>query len=85
MALLLSIPDDILDALKIPREKVEKELKKELAFLLYEQGLASMGTARKLARISKRKFIEGLAERKILRHYTERELLEDIEYAKSCK
>lgn len=33
MALVLTIPDEILETLKIPKKKVERELMKELAFL----------------------------------------------------
>jgi len=44
-----------------------------------------MGTARKLAKIDKWKFLEGLAERGIERHYNEAELKEDITYANSHK
>lgn len=85
MPLILDIPDDILESLKIPQEKAEKELKIELAYLLYQRGLASMGVARKMAGISKWEFIEGLTEREIPRHYGDKELHEDIEYAKSSK
>lgn len=83
MALVLTIPDEVLETLKLPRRKVEKEIKKELAFLLYEKELISMGVARRLAYLSKWEFIEGLAERGIVRHYDEKELEEDIKYAKS--
>ncbi len=85
MPIILDIPDEILETLKVPRKKAEEELKKELAFLLYEKDLASMGVARKLSGLSKWEFIEGLAQRNIQRHYDEKELIEDIEYAKSCK
>ncbi len=81
MSLVLTIPDDILDSIRLPKEKMEKELRKELAFLLYERGLTSMGVARRLAELTKWEFIEGLAERGIRRHYDERELEEDITYA----
>ncbi len=40
-----------------------------------------MGTARKLCKLSKWKFLEELAKRGIERHYTEKELEEDIKYA----
>lgn len=83
MAVILTIPDEILETLRIPKKKAEKELKKELAFLLYAKELASMGTARRLAGITKWEFIEGLAERGIKRHYDIKELEEDIQYAKS--
>ncbi len=85
MPYVLNIPEEVLENLKIPWNKVEEELKKEFAFLLYQQGLASMGVARRLAGISKWEFIEGLAKRKISRHYSEKELQEDIDYAKGSE
>ena len=85
MALLINIPDDILESIKLPREKAEEELLKELSFILYEKGFASMGVARRLGGLTKWEFIEGLGERQIKRHYSEKELKEDINYAKSNK
>ena len=82
MALVLTIPDEVLETIKLPKRQAEKELKKELAFLLYERELASMGVARRLAGMSKWEFIEGLAERGVHRHYDEKEIEEDIKYAK---
>lgn len=82
MALVLTIPDEILETIKLPKGRIEEELKKELAFLLYERGLASMGAARRLSGLTKWEFIEGLAARGIARHYEEKELEEDIKYAK---
>lgn len=85
MALVLSIPDEILETIKLPRNQIEKELKKELAFLLYERELASIGIGRRLAELTKWEFLEGLAERGIRRHYYEKEVEEDIKYAKGSK
>ena len=79
--MIITIPDDILENIRLPKEDIEKELKKGLALFLYERGLASMGTARKVAGLSKWEFIESLAERGIYRHYGEKELMEDIKYA----
>lgn len=36
MAIVLTIPDEIVKTLKLPKKQIEEELKKELAFLLYE-------------------------------------------------
>lgn len=44
-----------------------------------------MGKARKLAEMNKWEFIEELARRKIERHYTIKELEEDIAFAKGSK
>lgn len=82
MALILTIPDEILETIKLPKKKAEKELKKELAFSLYERELLSLGVARRLSGLSKWEFIDGLAERGIPWHYDKRELEEDITYAK---
>ena len=83
MTLTLSIPDDILAAIKIPRKQLDRQLTIEMAFTLYERGLASMGTARRLAALDKWAFLEGLAERGIERHYGDQELDEDIRYARN--
>jgi len=85
MAISITIPDDVLESAKIPRSALKQELLKEMAFALYSRGITSMGTARKLAKIDKWKFLEGLAERGIERHYNEAELKEDITYANSLK
>jgi predicted HTH domain antitoxin len=85
MAISITIPDDVLESAKIPRSELKQELLKEMAFALYSRGITSLGTARKLAKIDKWMFLEGLAERGIERHYNEAELKEDIAYANSYK
>ena len=44
-----------------------------------------MGIARKFAGISKWDFIDGLTLKGCQRHYTEKELQEDMDYAKGSK
>ncbi len=85
MAFTLTIPDDLLRAIKLPYQQIQGELIKEIAFTLYARGLVSMGIARQFADMSKWAFIEGLAERDIQRHYYDREADEDISYARSCE
>ena len=85
MPITISISDDIIEHIKIPRRGIDKKLKEELAFSLYEKEFASMGIARKLAGLSKIEFIDELAKRKIFRHYTEKELEEDIRYAEDSE
>ncbi len=85
MSLSISIPDDVLESVKLPRSELKQELLKEVAFALYSRGITSMGTARKFAKIDKWKFLEGLAERGIERHYNEAELKEDRAYANRHK
>ena len=82
MALTLNIPDEVLETIKLPKRHIERELTKEVAFALYERQLISMGIARRFADMSKWTFIEGLVERGIARHYDEREVEEDVAYAR---
>ncbi|ASJ11796.1 UPF0175 family protein [Thermococcus thioreducens] len=76
------IPDDVLVSIKLPRAEMERELKLELALILYSKGALSLGKAARLAGLTKREFLEELARRKIPRHYTERELEENLEFAR---
>ena len=85
MALTLTIPDDVIESLKMPRQRMEEELKQEMAFTLYERGLSSMGVARRYAGMTKWAFLDGLAKRGIQRHYGEDELNEDIIYARNSQ
>jgi predicted HTH domain antitoxin len=78
----LKIPGDIILSLKIPKDKIQEELLKELSIILYERHILSLGKARELARMSKWEFQEELGKRKIPRHYTEKELKEDMKFAR---
>ncbi len=75
----ISIDEDILDAIKLPKKDKQKMLKLELTLALYQRGVISLGKARKLAEMDKWEFIDELKKRKIERHFTKRELEEDIE------
>jgi len=80
---LVEIPEDVLTSIRIPRKELENELKTDLAVVLYQREAISIGNARKLAGMSKWEFLEELGRRKIPRHYTEKELEEDLTFAKS--
>jgi len=78
----IAITNDVRSSMKIPRSEHERVLKLELALTLYQRGILAMGPARRLAGISKREFLEELGKRKIERHYTAKELEEDLAFAK---
>jgi len=80
---LVEIPEDVLSSIIIPRKELEIELKTDLAVVLYQREAISIGNARKLAGMSKWEFLEELGRRNIVRHYTEKELEEDLTFAKS--
>ena len=77
----LSIPESIIQSIRLPESRMEAELLKELALALYAQELLSFGKARELASLDHWQFSQLLGERQIPRHYSEAELAEDMEYA----
>ena len=79
----MKIPEDVMEALRLPPDEVEVELRKELALALYQRGVLSSGKACVLAGMTRWEFEELLGLRQIRRHYTEKNLEEDIEYARS--
>jgi len=83
MDCILKLPGDVMDALRLPPDEVEAELHKELALALYQRGVLSSGKACALAGMTRWEFEELLELRRIRRHYTEKNLEEDIEYARS--
>jgi len=85
MAITLTIPDDVIQSWKLPQQRIETELRQEMAFAPYQRGLASMGVARRYAELDKWAFLDGLTKRGIARHYGEDELSEDIAYARDSQ
>lgn len=82
MSLQLSIPDSVLQAIRLPEKRIEQELLYELAIALYTQELLSFGKARELAQMGKYEFGQLLAQRGIQRHYGAEELEDDLNYAR---
>ena len=78
--LVLKIPDDVLDAIKLPPQEIEPELRKELALALYQRGALSLGKARSLAQMTRWEFEDMLKRRQAIRHYTALDVQEDIRY-----
>ncbi|HID62211.1 MAG TPA: UPF0175 family protein [Anaerolineae bacterium] len=83
MGLQLYVPDSIIQAIRLPEERMMQGLLEELAIALYAQGFLSFGKARELAGIGKYEFGRLLGERGISRHYSREELEDDLAYARS--
>ncbi|MCD4809925.1 MAG: UPF0175 family protein [Methanosarcinales archaeon] len=81
--LILEIPDDIADAIRLPPKEVNRELHKELALALYQRGVLSSGKACSLAGMTRWEFEDFLGLHRVRRHYTDENLEEDINYARS--
>lgn len=79
-SLTLEVPQEVVDAMKLPAPEVKSELLKELALILYQRGALPMAQAHKLAQMTRIDFIELLGERDIPRQYSEEDLKADIAY-----
>jgi predicted HTH domain antitoxin len=77
----ISIPDSIIQSIRLPEKRLQSELLKELALALYSQDLLSFGKALELAQLSHYEFSKIVGERNIIRHYSQTELEEDLDYA----
>jgi predicted HTH domain antitoxin len=84
MALTIEIPDEAVEALRMPASEVRAELKKELAVALYAREALSMGKAVEMAGLSRANFERLLAQRRIERPYTSAELARDLAWAKGA-
>ena len=75
---IMEIPDDLMDALRVPPAERLIRLRRELAIRLYQKELLNFGKARKLAQMSKWEFHRLLGQERIVRHYDTEELEEDL-------
>jgi predicted HTH domain antitoxin len=82
MSITLDIPNNIHEALHVTPAEAEAQLKLELAVSLYAQNALGLGKAAELAGMSWLDLNDILAERGIPMHYGEKELAEDIAYAR---
>ena len=81
MSISLQVPDSVVQAIRLPEDRIPEELLAELAVALYEHGFLSFGKSRELACLDKYQFGRLLGVRGVARHYGEQELEEDLAYA----
>ena len=79
MQLTMDIPEDLIQAIKLPEEEIEKRLMVELAIRLYRKKLMNFGKARKLANMTYWDFYDLLGQEGVLRNYDVNELEEDLQ------
>ena len=73
----IRVPQDIVQALRLPPDAIAVELQRELAVALYQRGILSSGKAAALAGMNRWEWEELLGARKISRHYTDEDLDRD--------
>ena len=78
MQVLIDVPDDVVNAIKLPIGEIPMRLKVELAVRLYRKGLLGYGKSRELSGLSAWEFQELLGKENICRTYDIEELSEDL-------
>jgi len=84
MPLTITIPDSVVDAIRMPEKHLLDNLVLELALALYADGALSFGKAREFSGLGKYEFGQFLAKHRQIRHYSREELKDDLMYA-GCK
>lgn len=82
MSIQLSIPDSVVQAMRLPSAQQQQQLLLELAITLYARGILSFGKARELAGLGKYEFGLQLGKRGVVRHYSADDLQDDVTYAR---
>ena len=82
---VIVIPKDIVDSLKIPPREAPRRLRIELALRLYEKGIATLGQARRIAGLPLWEFLDLIEREGIPRHYGDKEALEDLEMVRQVE
>jgi predicted HTH domain antitoxin len=77
--LSLDIPKDVLVSVKIPRNRLKTDLRRELALQLYRENMISFANAHRLAEMTKIEFHHLLGERQIPRQYDLEDYEKDLE------
>ena len=81
MSVMLEVPNEVTQAMRLPPPEAEARLRLELAIGLYTQRLLPLGKAAYLAGLNRWEFDDVLARRGIPMHYTEDDLTHDTAYA----
>ena len=82
VGLQLHIPDSVVQAMRLPEERMAQELLVELAPTLYAQGSLTSDKARELAGIGRPAFSQLLGQCGIPHHYGPEELAKDPRHAR---
>ena len=77
--LILEIPGDLTEALRLPPEEQMTRLRRELAIRLYQKEILSFGKARELAGLTKWEFHLILGQEDVPRRYDVEELSMDMD------
>lgn len=83
--LTLEIPDNVVDALRLPELETLPRLRLELAVSLYSQGILGLDNSAQLAGLSRDDMNRVLAERNVPMHYGPEEHAEDLQHGRGAQ
>jgi len=79
LQLLIEVPEDLIQAMRLPAEEIPDRIKEELAIRLYLKGILSFGKARQLADMTRWDFHDLLGKEDVPRRYDVKELEDDLQ------
>lgn len=79
--LVMEIPPEVLQALKLPEKRVHDELRKEFAVFLVKEGLLPRPQARQFAGMQRLEFEDLLAQRQVPWEGSPEDAIHDMEVA----
>ncbi len=79
--MVIEIPDEVVQALRIPERRIDEEIRREFAVFLVREGFLSRPMARRLARMERIEFEDLLARRKVPWDSSPDEILRDADAA----
>jgi predicted HTH domain antitoxin len=82
--LVLEIGPDVLEAVRLPPDRVADELRREFAVFLVREGLLPRAKARQLAAMERLDFDDLLARRGVAWEGTVDDVLQDVEEARQA-
>jgi predicted HTH domain antitoxin len=83
-SLVLEIGPDVLEAIRLPPDRVADELRREFAVFLVREGLLPRAKARQLASMERIEFDDLLARRGVAWEGTVDDVLQDVEDARQA-
>lgn len=79
MAVMLEIPEEALVGLDLPPHELTRELRRDLAVVLYARGALPIGKAMELADLPRHEFELALKVRQVRRPFDESDLAGEME------
>jgi predicted HTH domain antitoxin len=82
--LVIELDPDVLEAIRLPPDRIAEDLRREFAIFLVQEGLLPRAPARRLASMDRIAFDDLLARRGVAWEGTADDVMEDVEAARQA-